>query len=464
MSPVFESASRSHPDDPRLLEGLAKAYVLAGSQKEVKAQKVFKHLVELNPNSAVGNQEMAANYFRAGKYDDAIHSARKALEAEPENTAAFLVLAWSLWQKQDFSDEAREIYNRAYRSYPDDSLLLRIVTQFSLDSATATAQTGARILKAIQANAGARDFLALAAEAGKRWKNSEITRAALESLAASGELNDDQALTLAEIYVAANETSRASRDLLARAFLLRRDMPGLAHLLGTIIVEEAYLGGEFLDLFNFLLDSECDNPQWFIQVAKIHHQRGEYESMAKTLEAIPQEAASKPDVLRLLALAHSNLKQHAKAINHYRSLLASNPDDTEAIIGLGRAYALMDERTEEMYQIIDRARGLVPDDVFLTYASGQHAALRGKWGEASQYFILALRGGDEYTKLVLDYVGAIVTAYPAASSIPARWLRIQILLCVGRFHDVLEETEAIYSLESQEANRILAVFDRILQG
>ena len=173
--PVFEVASRNSPANAQLLEGLARCYVAAGHQKEAKAQDVFQKLSEICPTSAIANQEIAAAAYRLGDLDKAILAAEAALRTEPNNAVALMVLAWCLWQRKDLDEEARRIYMQAYRQQPNDSLLLRIVSELSLDRLKRRGdETAERLTKAVEANPNDRDFLNRAAKAAQDWDRDDL--------------------------------------------------------------------------------------------------------------------------------------------------------------------------------------------------------------------------------------------------------------------------------------------------
>ena len=130
---------------------------------------------------------------------------------------------------------------------------------------------------------------------------------------------------------------------------------------------------------------------------------------------------------RLLALAHANLQEFAKAIDHYQSLLATNPDDPQSIVGLAHAYARMDKRTDEMRAAIARGLAKAPDDPLLNFAQGKILTEGADWSEGCQCFLKVLKAGSEYVDLVMNQVSSLVQHRQGRVSLPARWLRIQVL-------------------------------------
>jgi len=516
--PVFETAAHQHPDQAWVLETLAKTYVLAGLQQDGRAQSVFRRLAGLDPDSVIANQEIAAAQHRAGHYLEAKDSAQKALKFDPDNPVALQILAWCLWEEEDVSSQARLIYFRASEHQPNDTLLLRIVAEFLLDSPKCEdfppsltelrtspdrklESAPSRIIRAIQANPSDREFLACAAEAGMRWQHPEILRLALEDLLALGELTDPQTLALAGIYVAGKELSPQHVGVLAQAFAILPDMEGFAELLAEILMKGEVYEERYLDVFQFLfarahepagqktpagVPSPLARVEWGIHLAKIHSACGQYGTMADTLQRVLEEieglakarslspgdtgtggrtlAQRKTEVQHLLALAHTNLRNFSEAVTHYQSVLASDPADAEALVGLGRTYARMDKTTPEMHEAILRARALAPEDPHLSFASANIAAEGGKWNDASALFLQALKAGGEYVAAVFNRLELLVRRYPGAHSIPARWIEVQAFLALKRYDQIPEKTEGIYALNPAESARIAAVYDRILHN
>ncbi|MBN1867895.1 protein kinase [Candidatus Sumerlaeota bacterium] len=461
--PVFELVARQRPDDAAIVEALAKSYVRAGMQQDPKAQDAFRRLSRLKPDSPVANQEIAAAAFREGDPERAVDAARKTLSVEPENPTALLVCAWCLWQQGDMGAESRGIYLKAFGHHPGDSLLLRIVAQMDLEKPGIDDETAARIAQAVETNLNDSRFLSSVAAAASNWERTGLARKALESLAATRSLCEEEVLALARIYVTAGEKTPGARDVLIRAYGLDPDMPGLPPLLGDILVEEKRYDVVFADLFERLTAADPSSVAWGLHLAKIYMSQERFEAVARVLDPLHEQAPGDSEIQRLLAEAHSNLKEFSKAVDHYKEVLAANPNDNQALAGLAHNYALMDDRSEEMCEIISRARVNAPDDPLLAFAAGEHALAFMKWAEAASCFHQVIGASPERADAILDRIVSTVKSLKGRDSMPARWLHVQVLLFLKRFDEILAVTEEIYELDSLENQRILAVYDRILK-
>ncbi|NQU43850.1 protein kinase [bacterium] len=493
--PVFETASHRHPEATWLLEALAKSYIKARLQQTPKARQTFEQLAEANPHSSLARQELAAAWYREGQFDKARETARKTLEIEPENAVGLQVLAWCAWRERDVSDEARDVYFRASERYPGDTQLLQVVARFLLnepelqdyppslqellDTAGAPIETaGERILRAIRSSAGDPEFLALAAQAGMRWRQSLVTRHALEALRLERELTDQQILALAKAYLSQPEEGNPIPEVLLSASILEPEMTGLDELLGQILIRQRLYQAEHLQVFERLCaraDEPVDRVCYGLHLARILEGLGRYSAMAEVLAGVQKSVESLAESIenrnewatetqRLLAIAHSNLQDFHRAVRHYESLLEGSPDDPEALVGLGQTYARMDNHTPEMYEVIHRARELAPNDPYLCFASGVEATEGGQWSEAEHYLLLTLKTGGEFQDLVLNQIQSFIRRSPGADSIPARWLRAHALLTLRRYEDLPEETETICALNPKEKPRVLALYERVLQS
>ncbi|MFW6303732.1 MAG: protein kinase domain-containing protein, partial [Candidatus Sumerlaeota bacterium] len=166
---------------------------------------------------------------------------------------------------------------------------------------------------------------------------------------------------------------------------------------------------------------------------------------------------------RLLAAAHASLKEFNKAIDYYQSLLEANPDDPQAIVGLGMAYARMSDTTEEMDIAISRAREIAPEDPLLNYAVGERLAEENRWDAATNCLITALQGDASFTDQILRLTSRFVGRLQGEASIPARWMRVSVLRQLGHYETLLDELEMIDVLDQTERTRILMLFQEILK-
>jgi len=260
-------------------------------------------------------------------------------------------------------------------------------------------------------------------------------------------------------------------------------MPGLSKLLGSSLVRLERCDPQYQDVFERLIEAEPEQPVWAIQLAHIHRGQEGFEAMRQVLqdciERVPDLAVGTAgeesagtgstslsvcsQVHRLLALAHANLQEFSEAVAQYQSLLAVTPDDPHAIIGLGKTYARMDPRTDEMDQVIARALELAPDAPLLNFSVGLHLAENADWPHATERFLKALEAGGEHVEMVLNQASALVARHHGAASVPARWLRVEALTRLGRFGELLDETEEIAALAPDEAQRVLSLFEGILR-
>jgi tetratricopeptide (TPR) repeat protein len=116
-----------------------------------------------------------------------------------------------------------------------------------------------------------------------------------------------------------------------------------------------------------------------------------------------------------------------------------------------------------MHMAIARARDIVPDDALLNYAVGERLAGENRWDAATTCLIATLQGDESYSDQVLRLTSSLVGRLQGEASIPARWLRVRVLLQLSMYDGVLEELEMIDVLDQTERTRILMLFQEILK-
>ncbi|HBF34686.1 TPA: hypothetical protein DDW35_08980 [Candidatus Sumerlaeota bacterium] len=502
---IFQKSARRQPENITLWNALANIYVRFNLQRDEAAQLVFAQLKRLNPESALANQELAAAHYRAGEFEQAMEAARLALKSDPNSIVALQTLAWCFCHNNDYSEEAKHLYFRACEYQLDDPILLRACAQVLLEKPSyedfpaellqarleAVQETAAvRIIRAISQNVSDRDFLLLAATAGKRWGQTQILKLALEALRKVHELTPIQTVQLAEVYILEGVFPEDNIAVLLSAFTHRPDMPGLVCLLGRALVAQGRMDVAYLPVLEALRKVKPTNAQeafewigWNIHWGKASEEQGHYEPMIgalpqamEELEYLESQVKSgkaqvngvlleqrKTELKRLLASANAHLSNFQEAIRHYRAILAINPRDREAILGLGRTLATQDSANPESKDAVVRAHALAPKDPALNLALAEYEAEAAHWTQVGNCLMVAAQSDSVGVQSALARIDGMLRRFQGVASIPARWVRVQVLLTLERYSDVLEETEIISGLSSQEDGRILTLYEHVLR-
>ncbi|MFP4581329.1 MAG: protein kinase domain-containing protein [Candidatus Sumerlaeia bacterium] len=363
------------------------------------------------------------------------------------------------------------------------------------------------IIRAILSHQSDQEFLRKTADAGLRWSRDEIAQPALENIR-DQERTDADIIALTHIYIRQNSRQPRNLPILYRAFLIDPTLPGLAELIAEIVIENQISDPQCLEALCYLMGTEPleadgklsdstaeaigkrasdataprNRIRYGLHLAKVYRDQEHFSAMAEMLHKVGSELDAlsensqasgdadlqekiqnwRTEMQRLLAVAHSNLKHFDEAVDHYKALLESNPQDPDAILGLGRTYARMDHRDQEMRDAIFKARELAPEDPLLNFACGRINANAKNWNGAARDFSNALKANKDHAQAIQDFLQLLIRRNKGEKSVPIRWLRVQMLLYLRDYEEVLAETERIFAINTEEADRIQSVFERIL--
>lgn len=111
--PAKEMAQRAIRLDPNLAEAYAALGFaeLCGDFNWRTSERNIRYALELNPNYAIGHNWLAFYLYTAGRFDEGIFHARKAVELDPLTYQNYRTLSWGYYFGRQFEDAIREIDN-----------------------------------------------------------------------------------------------------------------------------------------------------------------------------------------------------------------------------------------------------------------------------------------------------------------------------------------------------------------
>ena len=118
---------KQQPGDANALNALG--YTLADrTARYEEAEKYLRQAIKLKPDEAVIIDSFGWLYFKQGKYVEALSYLRSAYAMQPESEiAAHIVeVLWAMGKK----DEAKDMFDQAYKKAPDDEYLQKIKELF----------------------------------------------------------------------------------------------------------------------------------------------------------------------------------------------------------------------------------------------------------------------------------------------------------------------------------------------
>ncbi len=169
-----------------------------------------------------------------------------------------------------------------------------------------------------------------------------------------------------------------------RAWLAKLRVAAMMAKLGRMTEARAYLN----DLPAVTIDQRVQVKQAEAQLLRDDNQAAAaYDVLEQALTVHPDS----PELLYDAAMLAEKLDRIDVAESKLRRVVALKPDDAQALNGLG--YTLVDRttRTQEGFELIERAHKLSPDDPFILDSMGWALFRLGRYGEAETYLRRAMK-------------------------------------------------------------------------
>jgi tetratricopeptide (TPR) repeat protein len=188
-------AQKSQPNEVKVRDALAQAYVKAGRLQEAEA--VYNALAELNPPEAKNYHRLVYQMFEgAGEFDKAVAPLKKIIELDPNNETNFYYLGITHFKAEQY-DEAIAAFEKSLALKPDFPH-----AWYQIGSSHFNAK---RYKQAAEAY---KSYVELAPDDASGWLNIGVAYnqaknydAALEPLKRCVELKPDDAVALANLAI-----------------------------------------------------------------------------------------------------------------------------------------------------------------------------------------------------------------------------------------------------------------------
>lgn len=105
---------------------LEQASTLLKSKKIKLATKLYRELIQLNPNNALAYQGLATCLYASGRYDDAFDTCQKALELDASLSIPHRIMANIYWNRRKLDSYEQELHNAILKD-PDSSDLYMVL-------------------------------------------------------------------------------------------------------------------------------------------------------------------------------------------------------------------------------------------------------------------------------------------------------------------------------------------------
>lgn len=395
---IFNEVLKNHPKNVEALSGLARLQTLNYEYKEAEknltealkqdpehfaslfylanlriaegryqsAEKILKKLVEKSPNTpwvdqALKNAELGPVFEKIegleekGNYNQALFTLTELHKKDPDNIKLYRSLA-ALYNKMKRYSQSIDLLNQGMNRFPKN-VSLKMALGFTYLSKNDLDTAEYIFNKAIEQGVSISD-----AQAG-------LGRIAL----LRG--NKNLALVLYQKSLELNPTNTLTLSYIADFFLAEKNYQEAIEVYNQILkinpkalfakqkIQEAMMAPYFdkikkeVDLsriakiYEELLKKFPQNPNGYLQFAKFLREQKNY---AKAVEVTDQGILLNLDNILLIqerALNYLLHNQLAKALSDYNTILAIQPQNTEALSGLGRILSLTgdEEGAEKLY-------------------------------------------------------------------------------------------------------------------
>ena len=379
------------PDFPHALA--LKADLLASQGKSEEAAAVLTTLVKVMPYNGQARFALVSLLIAAGKFElanDGITEMKKNLPRDIRGKYLEALLAF----RQNEPAKARDAVSQVLNAIPDQgpSLLLAGAAEYQLGSLSTAADYLRKVIAKFPNNLYARNLLvatylrqgqpgkaedALAPALALAPNDPTVLRAAGEVAVANNKLKDaakyyDQALALekdnsalktrlAQIRLASGETDRALADLESTSGLDKTQYQSDLALISTYMTRKEY--DKALVAVATLEQKLPNHPTTYSIKGAVYLAKNDRKTARMYLEKAMSVQANYLPAARVLAGLDIDDKNFAAATNRFESILAKEPNNEGALLGLAQVQISTKQPRREITATFDRAIKSNPSSV-----------------------------------------------------------------------------------------------------
>ncbi|MBV9506194.1 MAG: tetratricopeptide repeat protein [Acidobacteriia bacterium] len=448
---AYNNALKTDPDNEDALTGLAVLYADLGDTQ--RAIDKLKAVTDKNPSENTLSA-LAQAYENLRDYKSAAAVLERAWNAAPDNKRLARAFAEDLYFSGDF-DRALNVYQQLATDNPRDSMYpLRISEIYRakhdypkaheyLDKAKSIEPEDVEVLydgevkllaaegkmdqaitslkalleKTVRRNYSPTDAATramLLEELGILYRESEQYPQAIEAFRQINALNGQGgarvAVEIVDSYRAAKDYENAQKE--ADAAIKKYPGERVVVLEHATVLADRGKTDEAVNEVRGLLKGERER-ETLIALAQLYEKGKRFGEEAKTLDEVDKQSSTKEDKESLAFMRgamYERQKKYDLAEAEFRKVLASNPNNAEALNYLGYMLANRGVKLEEAAQMIRKALELEPDNGAFLDSLGWVYYQQGKYSEAEGPLLRAIEKigsdptvhdhlGDLYVKL-----------------------------------------------------------------
>ena len=467
---VLEAAAGRDPGDPRLAEGLCRAY-LAARRQDGRARRAAGHTLDMDPGNLAALRLASRCELQAGDAPAAARFAERALEADPVDADTVELTANCYLAEGRRDSDAARVFGQVIAAAqgagtePRRDILAALAHSLLRQDPSLADENSYRYVKRASVNAPEDADLSMGLAGAAAMHGDHAAAAeALERAAAAGRNTPELWIALAAQYAAlgpaADQThaERAFREAL-------RHMPddrGLLANLGGLMARLGRTDPEALGTLELAVKAGGKpEPTLGKPLLRAYLTNGRFDDAIRLVRELAQLDRDDAELQKLYAQASLATNRLDEAIAQYEELARNAPDDREATVNLAMAYAQKQRTDADAAAVYARALelqagGLGPVRLMMA----RHHAAAGRLDDAAEEFRRAAQLGPAIESRVRDEVRTLVAAAPDRADL--RWLLANLLVEGGEAGEAMEHLHAVFEIDPSQLDQLLHVYDRVL--
>lgn len=353
--------------------------------KYPEAVTELRNAVRLNPKSAEAHGQLARAYLNVGNRDAAYHEFQTTVGLAPENSDAQLELSALMLERKEFDPAGKILETILSRDTGNARAHSLLGQKYALTQKQP--QAIQEFQRAIQlAPRQVEYYIALGAVQLSSGEDSAAEATYRQGIQANP--NSSEAHTaLGQLYFSRGRTREAEAEAKTAVGLDRQAVfPQL--LLGRILLSAKRLA-EAEQLFSSLKKLAPNDPQAYQALALYYKSTGQTEKAAAEFRSLLTNRPKDTSLKLNLAEAELELRKTAEAHDLVKQVLQVAPRDPRALLTSGRIY-LADRRYQEAADTLEKLIQMDPDSGDSYYFLGVAQRSLGLTASAKQSFSRAL--------------------------------------------------------------------------
>ncbi|MEQ8818993.1 MAG: protein kinase [Sumerlaeia bacterium] len=460
--PVYKHVYPTRQDDQRYLEAYLESCIDA-KRTDPEVESLCLTVLEGNSSNVSAYRHLALVELQKGEIGQAIDNVKSALRVQPEDEGAVGLLAYCYLRQERTDEEALSAYRHALKFNRNDREILRMLAG-SYFQAGRYDQEAVEVYNAsYEENPSDVPTLRALAQTARLTRNHDMTVRAVEALNGLGQGDPMLNAQLASSYVAKGVYEPRVEKVFRDALRMEPGKPEFVAGLARIHASESRDTVESIPVYESHMKMQPDDKAIGLRLANAYMKANRYQDATILAKRLLQTSPGDEELNRLIAMANLYDNKIDQAVDEYTAILSRNPNDKEALVLLGTAFAQKARTDAEAEDIYRRAATAEAGNSDIQMALGRCFVEKGDAERAVESYKAAMKalpkGGEE---TLVRHLQEVLAQKPREAQV--RWLLCEVLVESGRFREALEHFGAVYEASPNSfGNPVLRALDQILQ-